>query len=164
MFLRVYFLLFVLFLPLSLHADQLTGRVVAISDGDTLTILDESKTQIKIRLAGIDSPESRQPYGAKAKQELSELAFNRMVKVTVETRDRYKRIIGRVYVDGILDVNAELIKRGAAWVYPQYANDPALYALEHEARINQRGLWKLPNHERVPPWLWRKFKRAKKAA
>jgi len=147
--------IFIVTLPL--HAEQLAGRVVAIHDGDTLTILDSSKTQIRIRLAGIDTPESKQPYGTKAKQELSDLAFGKAVAVQVETVDRYKRKIGRVYV-GRVDVNAEMVKRGAAWVYPQYANDLLLYNLEHEARLNRRGLWKLPDKERVPPWVWRKQK------
>ncbi len=146
-----------------LHATQLTGRVVAISDGDTLTILDASKKQIKIRLGEIDSPESRQPYGNKAKQELSALAFNKTAVVKVQDTDRYGRTVGRVYVDGV-DVNAELVKRGAAWVYRKYAKDHSLFDLEYEARTNKRGLWKLPESERVPPWEWRKAKRIKKAA
>lgn len=147
--------IFIITLPL--HAEQITGRVVAISDGDTLTILDGSKQQIKIRMAGIDTPESKQPYGTKAKQELSDLAFGKTATVEVEATDRYKRKVGRLYV-GKMDVNAEMVKRGAAWVYPQYAYDLLLYNLENEARINKRGLWKLPDLERVPPWLWRKSK------
>lgn len=144
------------------QAEQLTGRVVAISDGDTLTILDASKKQIKIRLAEIDTPESRQPYGNKAKQELSELAYNKIAIVEVQDIDRYRRIVGRVYVDGV-DVNAELVKRGAAWVYRKYVKDHSLFNLEFEARTNKRGLWKLPESERVPPWEWRKARRVKGA-
>ncbi|PXV82465.1 thermonuclease family protein [Nitrosomonas eutropha] len=147
--------IFIVALPL--QAEQLTGRVVAISDGDTLTILDSSKKQIKIRMAGIDTPESKQPYGTKAKQELSDLAFGKTATIEVEATDRYKRKVGRVYVNRV-NINAEMVKRGAAWVYPQYANDLLLYSLEHEARLNRRGLWKLPDNERVPPWLWRKNK------
>lgn len=163
MLLRLYFLFSVLLFPLSVHSEQLTGRVVAIADGDTLTILDESRKQIKIRLAEIDTPESRQPYGNKAKQELSALAFGKTAIVKVQDIDRYRRIVGRVYVDGV-DVNAELVRRGAAWVYPQYVRDRSLFDLEYEARTNKRGLWKLPESERVPPWEWRKAKRIKKAA
>ena len=147
--------IFIIALPL--HAEQLTGRVVAISDGDTLTILDRSKKQIKIRLGEIDTPESRQSYGSKAKQELSDLAFGKAVTVEVQAIDRYKRTVGRVYV-GEVDVNAELVKRGAAWVYRKYVKDYSLFDLEREARTNKRGLWNLPEAERVPPWEWRKNK------
>ena len=147
--------IFIIALPL--HAEQLTGRVVAISDGDTLTILDSSKKQIRIRLGEIDTPESRQPYGNKAKQELSDLAFGKTATVEVQAIDRYKRTVGRVYI-GDVDVNAELVKRGAAWVYRKYVKDYSLFDLEREAKLNRRGLWKLPEAERVPPWEWRKSK------
>lgn len=147
--------IFIVALPL--QAEQLTGRVVAISDGDTLTILDSSKKQIRIRLGEIDTPESRQPYGNKARQELSDLAFGKTATVEVQAIDRYKRTVGRVYV-GEVDVNAELVKRGAAWVYRKYVKDYSLFDLEREARTNKRGLWKLPEAERVPPWEWRKIK------
>lgn len=136
------------------YAQKHIGRVVAISDGDTLTILNASKRQLKIRLAEIDTPESRQPYGNKAKQELSDLAYNKIAIVKQQDIDRYKRIVGRVYVDGI-DINAEMVRRGAAWVYRKYAEDTRLFDLEDQARKNKVGLWKLPELERVPPWEWR---------
>lgn len=151
------FFLAIFIIALPLHAEQLTGRVVAISDGDTLTILNSSKKQIKIRLGEIDTPESRQPYGNKARQELSDLAFGKTATVEVQAIDRYKRTVGRVYV-GEVDVNAELVKRGAAWVYRRYVKDYSLFDLERDAKLNRRGLWKLPEAERVPPWVWRKQK------
>lgn len=147
--------IFIVALPL--HAEQLTGRVVAISDGDTLTILDSSKKQIKIRLGEIDTPESRQPYGNKAKQELSDLAFDKTVIIDVQATDRYGRTVGRVYVDRI-DINAELVRRGAAWVYRKYSRDLDLFDMERDAKLNKRGLWNLPESEQVPPWEWRKNK------
>jgi micrococcal nuclease len=125
--------------------------VIKISDGDTLTIVDQSKNQIKIRLAEIDTPESRQPYGNKSKQELSGLCFGKNVTIQVQTKDRYGRTVGRIYV-GNLDVNAEMIRLGAAWVYRQYAQDKTLYKLENQARKEQAGLWVLPESERMPPW------------
>lgn len=70
-------------------------------------------------------------------------------------RDRYGRTVGRVYVGG-MDVNAELVRQGAAWVYRHYAKDPALFALEDEARAAKRGLWTLPEAQQIPPWEWRK--------
>lgn len=75
--------------------------------------------------------------------------------MVVQDTDRYGRTVGRVYV-GDTDVNAELVKQGAAWVYRQYAKDPSLYALENEAKAARRGLWGLPETERCPPWDWRK--------
>lgn len=153
--------IFIVALPL--HAEQFIGRVVAISDGDTLTVLDKNKKQIKIRLGEIDTPESGQPYGSKAKQELSDLAFGRVVKVTVQHTDRYGRTVGRVYVDRI-DINAELVRRGAAWVYRKYSRDLDLFDMERDARLNRRGLWNLPESEHIPPWEWRKSKFKQKKA
>jgi micrococcal nuclease len=155
----ILFNLILLVLSLPLYAAQeYRGRVVAISDGDTLTILDSNKRQIKVRLAEIDTPESKQPYGSKAKQELSALAYNKTAIVKSQSTDRYKRVVGRVYV-GNVDVNAELVRRGSAWVYRKYAKDKKLYTLENQARKSRVGLWKLPESERMPPWEWRRAKR-----
>lgn len=129
--------------------------MVKITDGDTLTILTGAKEQIKIRLAEIDTPESRQPYGSRSKESLSRLCFGKDVTVKVQTTDRYGRKVGRIYVDG-LDVSAEMVKIGAAWVYRKYAKDKSLYKLEDDARRAKVGLWSLPETQRVPPWEWRK--------
>jgi hypothetical protein len=110
---------------------------------------------VRVRLYGIDAPESRQPYGTRAQQELSALAFRPQVRVTVEDTDHYGRTVGRVWA-GSLDVNAELIRRGAAWVYRQYNRDPALLPLEAEARQARRGLWAMPASEQVSPSAWRR--------
>jgi len=138
-------------------AAEITGRVVRITDGDTLTILDPSKHQTKVRLAEIDTPESHQPYGSRAKQVLSELVFDKDVRVEVVTVDRYGRTVGRVY-ERDLYINAEMVRRGAAWVYRQYSHDPSLLRLEQEAHDARRGLWRLPEARRMPPWEWRKAK------
>jgi endonuclease YncB( thermonuclease family) len=101
-----------------LLAAELTGKVVGVADGDTLTLLvpdGASFKQVRIRLAEIDTPESRQPYGQRAKQALSDLAFNQQARVVVQDTDRFGRTNGRVFVGGV-DVNAELVKQGAAWV------------------------------------------------
>lgn len=100
-------------------AADYTGRVVGVSDGDTLTLLTADKQQVKVRLGEIDTPESRQPYGERAKQVLSALAFGKEARVVVQDTDKYGRTVGRVYV-GTVDVNAEMVKQGAAWVYRQY--------------------------------------------
>jgi endonuclease YncB( thermonuclease family) len=131
-------------------AAELLGQVVGIHDGDTLTLLTPENRQIRIRLAGIDAPESRQPYGTRAQQELSALSFRKQARVVVQDTDRYGRTVGTVWVDR-LNVDAELVRRGAAWVYPQYNRDPALPPLKAEARQAQRGLWALGVNERQPP-------------
>lgn len=144
--------------PLMVSAVEYSGRVVGISDGDTLTLLvpdGSSYKQVKIRLAEIDTPESKQPYGTRARQALSDLVFNKQARVVVETTDRYGRTVGRVYVDNV-DVNAEMVKQGAAWVYRQYAKDRTLYGLEDQAKAAKRGLWGLSETERCEPWNWRK--------
>jgi endonuclease YncB( thermonuclease family) len=138
------------------QATALHGKVVHIADGDTLTILTESKEQVKIRLAGIDTPEKAQPFGNKAKQALAALTFQQQALVEVETKDRYGRTVGKVIVNGT-DVNAELVRQGMAWVYRKYTNDHKLYALEAEAKQAKRGLW--ATDKPIEPWLWRKGKR-----
>ena len=143
--------------PLSVipaHATEYVGKVVGISDGDTLTLLTPEKQQVKVRLGEIDTPESRQPYGTRAKQALSDLAYGKEARVVVQDTDKYGRTVGRVYVGGV-DVNAELVRQGAAWVYRQYARDPGLYRLEEEAKTAKHGLWALPESERMSPWEWR---------
>jgi len=132
------------------------GKVVSIADGDTLTML-VNKVQYKIRLAEIDTPEKKQPYGTRARRALSEIVFGKEISVDVHTVDRYGRTVARVYVDG-MDVCAELVRQGMAWVYRKYANDESLYKLEKEAKNAGRGLWSLPENQRVPPWEWRQRK------
>ena len=141
------------------QADTLSGRVVAVHDGDTITVLDTNRTQHKIRLAGIDAPELKQAFGSRSKQNLSSLIYNRQVTVDWQKHDRYGRTVGVVLVDGH-DVNLEQVRAGMAWWYRQYARDqsPAdrrLYeAAENDARTAKRGLWVDANP--VPPWKWRR--------
>lgn len=146
-----------LFLPsLVAAAQEHSGRVVGVSDGDTITVLISGNRQLKVRLAEIDAPEKAQAFGQRSKQSLSDLVFGKHVRVIQEDMDRYGRVVGRVYVNG-LDVNAEQVRRGMAWVYKKYARDRSLYAIEDEARAAKRGLWSDPNS--VPPWEYRRGKR-----
>ena len=145
-----------LLFTLSTQAETLEGKVVKIADGDTLTILTSTNQQVKVRLAGIDTPERKQPFGNRAKQALSSLAFQKQALVEIETKDRYGRTVGVVFVDG-LNVNHELVKQGIAWVYRKYTSDKRLYALESEAKQSKRGLWLQENP--IPPWEWRRGKR-----
>mgnify|MGYP000088299593 CR=1 FL=1 len=144
------------------HAETLTGRVVGIADGDTLTLLDATKTQHKIRLAGIDSPEKGQPFGQVCKKSLSDLAYDRAATVESSKLDRYGRVIGKVFVDG-QDVNLEQIRRGCGWHYKKYQNEQSLddrlayNSAEETARNRKIGLW--TDDAPVPPWDWRAERR-----
>lgn len=144
-----------LLLALPARAAEIAGRVVGITDGDTLTLLDDRRKQRRIRLAGIDTPEAHQPYGSRAREALAALAFGRRVTVEVAAVDRFGRTVGWV-TSGGTDVNAALVRQGAAWVYRAYTDDPGLLRLEDEARRARRGLWALPEADRQPPWEWRR--------
>lgn len=144
-----------LFIVTVVNATEIVGRVVGIGDGDTLTLLTADKQQVKVRLAEIDTPEKAQPYGQKARQALADLTFQKQVVLVVQDRDRYGRTVARVSVDGV-DVNRKLVESGAAWVYRQYNRDPSLLQVEAEAKEAKRGLWALPEAERMPPWEWRR--------
>lgn len=124
----------------AIFAADLNGNVVGISDGDTFTLLTSEKQQVKIRLAEVDAPESRQPYGNKSKQALSGLIFGNDVRVVVQTTDRYGRTVERPYV-GTLDVCEEMVRAGAAWVYRVYVVDQSLFDIEKESRASGRGIW-----------------------
>lgn len=132
--------------------DVLTGRVVGVADGDTLTLLQGGRTQTRIRLAQIDAPEKSQAFGQKSKASLSDLVFNKEVKVSVETTDRYGRTVGTVFL-GEQDINLKQVERGFAWVYRRYAHDPAYEAAEARARTKGLGLWSEPDP--MPPWEYR---------
>jgi endonuclease YncB( thermonuclease family) len=95
------------------HAEMLNGRVVGVADGDTVTVLDASRQQHKIRLMGIDAPEKKMPFGNRSKQSLSDLVFDRQVQVEYNKKDRYGRTLGKIIVDGV-DANLAQIKAGMA--------------------------------------------------
>lgn len=154
--------LLLLLLP-SLLLAAVDGRVVGIADGDTLTLLSADHRQLKIRLHGIDTPERRQPYGARARQALAAKVFGQQVRVEVRDIDRYGRSVGRVTL-GARDINAEMVAEGHAWVYRQYSRDPRLLELEAQARRLRRGLWALPEFERMAPWDWRRLQQGQRAA
>jgi endonuclease YncB( thermonuclease family) len=134
-----------------------TGKVVAVTDGDTFTVLDSSNFQHKIRLAGIDAPERKQAFGTKSREALAAMTFNHYVGVTVLGRDRDGCEIGRVTV-GKTDVNEQMVREGMAWRYPQYDKRGEFTEAENYARTNKLGLWADPHP--IPPWEFRKQKRA----
>lgn len=139
-------------------ANLLTGRVIGVLDGDTIDVLDASKTTHRIRLTGIDAPEKAQAFGQRSKEHLSDLVFGKQVEVQGGKSDKYGRTVGKVTVQGA-DANLEQVRAGFAWHYKQYAamqsvGDRALYAsAEEKARSSHSGLW----HDAKPmsPWEWR---------
>lgn len=153
---------FLILLPAGASAQALTGKVVGIADGDTLTLLDSTNTQHRIRLAGIDSPEKGQPFGDHCKKSLSDLVFGRTVEVESSKLDRYGRVIGKVLLDG-LDANLEQINRGCGWHYKKYQNEQPLEdrlsytRAEANAREVGVGLWR--DKDPVAPWEWRRARR-----
>ncbi len=149
------FISFALLASQALAAD-FTGRVVGVSDGDTITVLHNGKGE-RIRLHGIDCPEKRQAFGKRAKQFTSNLVFAKTVTVQVVDRDRYGRTVGVVLLPDGRSLNHELVRAGFAWMYRRYTNDQSLSDLEEEARVAQRGLW--VDAEPVPPWEWRRMRR-----
>ncbi len=136
-------------------AVSFSARVVGITDGDTLTVLDEQNQQHTIRLAEIDAPERRQPWGDRSRQHLSELTFGKTVSIQQTDTDRYGRTVARVFADGE-DINRAMVRDGDAWVYREYLTDQTLLATEARARQARSGLWSLSDSETVPPWQWRR--------
>ena len=150
------------------HAETLSGRVVGVTDGDTITVLDADRQQHKIRLQGIDAPEKAQPFGQRSKENLSRLVFNKEVRVDWTKRDRYQRIVGKVWVQPAdcrtcpmtLDAGQAQLAAGMAWWYRKYAmeqspEDRGRYEFEEqEAKVRRVGLW--GDADPVPPWEWRR--------
>lgn len=140
-------------MPFASFGDVLVGKVVSVSDGDTLTVLDRGNRQYKIRLSAIDAPEKNQRFGIRSKQALSSLCFGKEARVTPLKEDRYGRTVADVDCGG-RNANEEQIISGMAWVYRKYAKGYGhLYHLEDEAKAGRRGLW--VDLEPVPPWEWR---------
>lgn len=137
-------------------AQTLTGKVVGVTDGDTIKVLTAEKKEYKIRLNGVDSPESSQPFGQVAKQFTSKLVFGKQVQVVVKDTDKYGRTVAVILAPDGVNLNQSLVKNGYAWWYKKYAPaDMSLKQLEAEARAAKRGLW-AETKTAVAPWDWRK--------
>lgn len=135
-------------------SNSLTGRVIAVSDGDTLTFLDAENISHKVRLAEIDAPEKCQAYGVESKNSLVALALNKEADLAVDTKDKYGREVGKITVTGQAETaNKMQLRLGMAWVYDQYATDTSLDSLELSARQSNLGLWADANP--MEPWVWR---------
>jgi micrococcal nuclease len=151
---RIALALLLLFASPALAADY-PARVVGVSDGDTLTVLRDGKTQVKVRSHGIDAPETGQPFGSRAKQAASELAFGKQVTIREVDTDRYGRTVAEVTLPNGRSLGRELVERGMAWRYEAFApNDVILLRAQVCAKKVKLGLWADENP--VPPWDWRK--------
>ena len=136
----------------SAHAETLSGTVVTVIDGDTLTVADAAKRQHRLRLAGIDAPQAKQPYGVRSARSLAQLCLKKDAKVEWKEKQR-GLLVGQVTCAD-KDVNAEQVRRGMAWVSPrQTGPGSALYELEAYARLRKVGLW--ADEKPIPPWEWR---------
>jgi endonuclease YncB( thermonuclease family) len=134
-------------------AESFQGRVVAITDGDTIRVL-RGKEQVRVRLHGIDAPERKQAFGTRARQYAGELAHEKLVRVDVKGTDRNGRTVGAVILPNGRNLNHELVRAGFAWHLRRYApHDRELARLEQEARKAKRGLWTDPAP--VAPWEFR---------
>jgi endonuclease YncB( thermonuclease family) len=158
---RLLSVLFALAALPAVAAEPLTGKVVSVTDGDTVRVLDAANVQHKVRLNGIDAPERGQPFGTVARDRLAALVMGKAVKVHDDGRDKWGRTLGRIEIEG-RDVNKQMVVDGLAWHYVRYSKDTRLAAAERDARAAKRGLWadKAP----VPPWEWRASERERKAA
>ena len=150
--------LFILILCSNANSLELIGKVIKVSDGDTVTILTEDKTQHKIRLNDIDAPEKKQAFGNKSKDNLAKSIASKTVKVEYKKVDRYKRVLGTIYLNN-KDINLEQVKSGYAWVYKQYSKNQTYYQEEQKAKELKKGLW--IEKEPIAPWEFRKQKKSK---
>ena len=168
---RLLYCIFFALIAGSVYAATLTGRVVGITDGDTIVVVDTDRTPHSVRLAGMDAPEPKQAFGTRAKHNLSNMVFGKDVAIEWKKRDRNERIVSKVWVQPsdcptcgkTLDAGHAQIIAGLAWWYrafakEQSAEDRSRYeSAEDEARLRRWGLWR--DAEPVPPREWRKLRR-----
>lgn len=152
-----YYIIFLLFAALCSFqpkATTITGRIVAVKDGDTYELLTTNRTLIKVRLAHIDCPEKNQPYGKSTKHFAASICFGKTVTlISNNKQDRYQRYIGEIIVQQ-QSLNQLLVAKGYAWHFKKYSNDTLYHQLEEAARKKRIGLW--ADAHPIAPWLWRK--------
>lgn len=135
---------------------MISGKVVGVEDGDSITLLTDNNIQIKVRLEGIDCPEKKQDFGSVAKQFTSDLVFSQIVSLQKTGQDRFGRTLGYIFLLDGTNLNEELLKAGLAWHFVKYNKSSRLAQLESDARLNRLGLWQLSTA--VAPWDFRKKK------
>ena len=149
--LRLLWLLCLLLCCTAAQAEEFTGRVIVVIDGDTVLVLRHGHP-LKVRLAGIDAPERSQDYGLASRDALLRMVLHKQVRVETRTIDKYGRTVALLWL-GTLNVNEEMVRRGMAWDYSYFNRDPRYLALQQEARQSRRGLWQ--QADPTPPWQWR---------
>lgn len=132
---------------------QTQGKVVAVADGDTFTMLTGEKKQIKVRLYGIDCPERKQAFGQVAKDFTADAVFGKEVKLSKEGKDRYGRTVAIVELEDGRILNEMLLQAGLAWHYKRYDKNPDWAQMETRARRKRLGLWK--DKYPIAPWDFR---------
>lgn len=150
------FLAFISFLSFRVLS-TISGKIVGVSDGDTVTLLTSKNMEIKVRLEGIDCPEKKQAYGQKAKQFTSDLCFGKQVTLQKIKQDKYGRALGYIKLPDGTNLNKEILKAGYGWHFKKYNKSQELAALEQQAKAARKGLWADPNP--IAPWVFRKMKR-----
>ncbi len=144
--------------------DEINARVVGISDGDSIVVLVNGNQRERVRLATIDAPENHQAFGKPSKQSLSDLIYNKDIRIVTVNKDKYGRIVGEVFI-GDTNVNLEQIRRGYAWHYKAHARQQTkekrkdYETAENEARLKKLGIWNDTNP--TPPWDYRNKKKDK---
>jgi micrococcal nuclease len=131
---------------------ELQGKVTSITDGDTVKVFDGIQ-EVKIRLSNIDAPESKQAFGTRSKQKLAEKVFGKKVVVEYHKKDKYKRILGTIWLEN-RNINFEMVQEGYAWAYRRYLDDADFLEAEKIARDKKLGLWIDPFP--IAPWDFRK--------
>jgi len=137
-----------------------SARCLRVLDGDSVVLRLDGR-EVEARLDGIDAPERGQPFGDRARRELTGLVAGKTVDVTHRGTDRHGRLLVQLRLAG-LDVNAALVRRGLAWHFVRYSDDEVLVAAEREARAARAGLW--ASAAPIPPWAWRDGVRTPAAA
>lgn len=142
----------------NVSGQEIIGKIVGVHDGDSITLLTAEKQQLKVRLEGIDAPELKQAFGMVSKQALSDLVYDKTVRLRVTGKDRYQRTLGNVFI-GRSWVNLAMVEQGLAWHYVKYSKDEKLSAAEARARSARLGVWR--DKQPVAPWDWRPKRKTK---
>ena len=142
-------------------SELVSGKVVKVMDGDTYELLLENKTTVRVRMEGIDAPETGMPYCKKATEYLKGLTKGQTIKISLSNKDQYGRVVSYSYLDDGRELSREMIKAGYAWHYKQYNKDAELANLEIEARAAKRGLWQ--DNKPYEPWEIRRLRRSGKS-
>ena len=153
---KIAFIVSSLVTSLALNAQTLQGKVVRVADGDTITILDSTNVQNKVRLNKIDAPEKSQAFGEVSRKHLASMVASKNVQVEWTKKDKYGRILGDISI-GTTNVNLRMVQDGLAWHFKAFDNTKEFAQAEIEARSKKIGLWKDANP--IPPWEFRKTKK-----